>query len=75
MSKRIVIPVVPSCAREAATRGLFPEWGSDFNSKFTGADTMVRQGVMQVGELEIPFTAQFKFGKPRPYAPKKTAAA
>ena len=63
---------LPRDARDAATKGYdFGEGSGPFTDDFADASTMVRRGTMDVGsdyydgpDLEIAFTATFKFGKP-----------
>jgi hypothetical protein len=65
-------PDVPRDARHAASQGFdFGEAGLAVEDDFTDGSKMTRRGVMEVSDgrgvtIEVPFTAEFKFGKPVP---------
>jgi hypothetical protein len=68
-------PISAPCnARSLALSGFDLTVGfSEYEDKFTGDSTMRRRGIIDAcncsGDMvKIPFTAQFKFGKP--FAPK-----
>jgi hypothetical protein len=72
-------PAVPRDARHAASQGFnFREGTFEVEDDFTDASKMERRGVMEVSDdlgnaIEVPFTAQFTFGKPT--AIRKAVAA
>lgn len=63
-------PSVPRDARHAASKGFdFNEASAEVEDDFVDANKMLRRGTMEVhddlgNEVEIPFTAEFTFGKP-----------
>jgi hypothetical protein len=71
-TKNRPFPTVPRDARDAAAQGYNVASGSpEFNFDFPDGSTMLLKGKMDVeggefcsGRLTIPFTAEYKFGKP-----------
>jgi hypothetical protein len=65
-------PDVPRDARHAASRGFdFGEAWLAVTDDFVDADKMLRKGTMEISDgrgatIEVPFTAEYKFGKPVP---------
>jgi len=63
-------PVVPRDARHAASQGFnFREGSLAVQDDFTDGSKMERRGTMEVSDdlgntIEVPFTAEFTFGKP-----------
>jgi len=59
---------VPKNVREIVLKGFdLAEGFSIYDEDFTGANAVVRRGTFEPdgADLEIPFTASIKFGKPR----------
>jgi len=71
--------VLPRDARHAASKGFnFREGSLEVEDDFVEANKMVRRGTMEVCDgvghtVEVPFTAEFRFGKPIPI--RKSVAA
>lgn len=63
---KTTFPALPRDARDAAVQGFDIAGGSPtFNFDFTDGSTMLLKGKMDVdGKIEIPFTAEYKFGRP-----------
>lgn len=68
--KNTTFPSVPRDARHAAASGFnFREGGVNVEDDLVDADKMVRRGTMEIAddlgnEILLPFTAEYKFGKP-----------